>query len=397
MSRRVVIVGASAAGVAVAETLQRLAPDCEIVMVGDESDIAHDRPPLSKQLLQGVWQPGQAELLPPSRRQEMTAKLIFGRRATGLDAAGRELRLDDGATLTFDDLVIATGVHPRMLPGSHPKGVHVLRDLKDCESLRAAMLAAPQSRLAVVGGGFIGLEVAASARKMGYAVTVIEPDPGRLAARIGQTTSDRLLGLHRAQGVDFKLHVGVSGFTPDSNGNVRAVQLSDGSSIESSVVLVAIGCVPSVQWLSGSTLDISDGVICDEYCRAAPGIWAAGDVAMWRHVGLDRHIRVEHRLNATDQGMAVAGNIVGPLTPYTSTPFFWTDQYNIRLQLAGVITDGADETIEQLGAESFLHTFRVGGRLVAVMGWNAAKAMMPFRRELTLAGQAAAAQHKSTL
>jgi len=178
---------------------------------------------------------------------------------------------------------------------------------------------------------------------------------------------------------------------------VRAVQLSDGSSIESSVVLVAIGCVPSVQWLSGSTLDISDGVICDEYCRAAPGIWAAGDVAMWRHVGLDRHIRVEHRLNATDQGMAVAGNIVGPLTPYTSTPFFWTDQYNIRLQLAGVITDGADETIEQLGAESFLHTFRVGGRLVAVMGWNAAKAMMPFRRELTLAGQAAAAQHKSTL
>jgi len=391
MSGPIVIVGASAAGVATAEALQRLQSGREIILVGDEPSLAHDRPPLSKQVLDGAWTPEQAELLPPARREQLTARLLLGTRASALDSANRKLKLDDGSELDFQDLVIATGVRPRTLRSPTPKGVHVLRDMTDSLALRAAMLNSADRHIAIIGGGFIGLEVAATACKMGLAVTVIEPAPQVLAHKLGDQAAIRLRSMHADRGVSFKFDAGVAGYLTDETGRVTGLSLTDGSQVAASLVLLAIGCVPNVEWLAGSGVDISDGVICDEFCRAGPGIWATGDVAKWKHIGLGRHIRVEHRLNATEQGGTVATNIMGPLVPYTSTPFFWTDQFGVRLQLAGIIATGAEETVEQLGEASFLHTFRVGGRLMAVLGWNAAKAMMPYRRELSAANQRIAA------
>ncbi|HSV83240.1 MAG TPA: FAD-dependent oxidoreductase [Ramlibacter sp.] len=388
MSKRTVIVGASAAGVSTAEALQRLEPSREIILVGDESTLAHDRPPLSKQVLEGTWTPDQAQLLPPARREALRAELLLGKRAAGVDIRARRLSIDDGTQLSYDDLVIATGVRPRELHAPRPNGVHVLRTISECQALRAHLTEAKGGPLVIVGGGFIGLEVAATARKLGIAVTLVEPAPQALGRRIGAQAASRLMERHREQEVQFRLGTGVSGFAADSHGKVTAVLLADGSALEARVVLVAIGCVPNVEWLAGSGLDISDGVVCDEYCRAAPGVWAAGDVARWRHLASDRHMRIEHRLNATEQGSAVAANIIGPLQPYLPTPFFWTDQYAVKLQLAGTVSPDAEETVEHQGGDSYLHTYRADGRLVAVLGWNAARAMMPLRKELGIAARA---------
>ncbi len=381
---RIVVVGASAAGVATAETLHRLAPDREVVLIGDEPTLAHDRPPLSKQVLEGAWTPDRAELLPPFRREALKATLVLGKRAISVDISRREVRIDDGSALGYDDLVIATGVRPRRLPGDTPAGVHVLRDMADCLALRSAMQDCKDSRLVVIGGGFIGLEVASTARKLEVPVTVIEPAPQVLPLRMGQRAATRLIDLHVDRGVDFRFNVGVARFLADPHNRVSGLVLTDGTSLAATVVLTAIGCAPNVEWLAGTGLDLTDGVLCDEFCRAAEGIWAAGDVARWLHTGLGRHVRIEHRLNASEQGAAVAANIAGPLQPYAPTPFFWSDQYGVRVQLAGGILTGAEETVEQLNDDSYLHTFDSDGRLVGVLGWNAAKAMMPLRRQLAM-------------
>jgi NADPH-dependent 2,4-dienoyl-CoA reductase/sulfur reductase-like enzyme len=382
MHGRVLIVGASAAGVAAAEALQRLVPDREVLLLGDEDNLAHDRPPLSKQVLEGVWQPVQAQLLPPFRREALKAKLMLGRRATGVDIDRRRVRVDDGSSVAYDDLVVATGVRPRELPGGTPSGVYVLRNMADSLALREAILACNVSRLAIVGGGFIGLEVAATARKLSIPVTVIEPMPKLLGRRIGEASAQRLIDLHRQRGVDFRFNAGVAAIQQESGKRGATLTLTDGTTIAAGAVLVSIGCMPNVEWLAQSGLDISNGVLCDEYCQAAPHVWAAGDVARWLHAGLGRHVRVEHRMNASEQGAAVAANIAGERQKYLPTPFFWTDQYNVRLQLAGALSEGAHEEMQQLDDDSFLHTFRIDGRLVAALGWNAAKAMMPLRREL---------------
>ena len=213
-------------------------------------------------------------------------------------------------------------------------------------------------------------------------VPVIEPDAGALARRVGGAAAARLFTLHVGPGVQFRLGVGVSGLLADADDNVRGVALTDDSTIDAAAVLVAIDCAPDVEWLTGSAIDISDGVQCDEYCRAGPGIWAAGDVARWHHAGIGRRIRVEHRINASEQGAAVAANIVGPLRPYLSTPLFWTDRFDVKLQFVGAMPRDAEEAIEHLADDSWPHTFREQGRLAAALGWNAAKAMMPVRREL---------------
>jgi NADPH-dependent 2,4-dienoyl-CoA reductase/sulfur reductase-like enzyme len=293
------------------------------------------------------------------------------------------LTLDDGAVLPFDDLVIATGVRPRTLGGVTPRGVHVLRTLEQSMALRRAMLLGGRGHVVIVGGGFIGLEVAATARKLDVDVTIIEPNPGLLSSRLGSEAADRLRGLHGTHDVRMIIGTGVAGYLEDGNSTVRGLVLSDGTTFEASVVLLAIGSQPNVEWLAGSGLDVTDGVRCDATCLAAPGIWAAGDVARWYHAGLGREIRVEHRLNATEQGLVVAENLVGTPRAFTPTPFFWTDQYDARIQVAGLPTSDSEEHGEQLGPDSFLHSYSVEGRLTAVLGWNAAKAMMPLRRELT--------------
>lgn len=380
-SDRIVVVGASAGGVATAEGLRRLGYDGELIIVGGEPEIAHDRPPLSKQVLAGTWEPERAALLPPGRRDRIAASWRLGTAAIGLNTQQRVLTLDDGTTLAYNELVIATGVRPRPLPGGRLAGVHLLRTANDALALRSAIVA--ERRLVVVGAGFLGLEVAATARRLGAAVTVVEPVIEPLGSRLGRAAAARLVDLHRANGVEVRLGVSVGALEPDTAGHVRRILLDNGEWVDAPVILVAIGCAPNVEWLKDSILDISDGVACDEYCRAAPGVWAVGDVARWRHPLLHRSMRIEHRLNASEQGNAVAANITGRPAPYAPTPFFWTDHYHSKIQVAGIIDESAEERVLDLGQDnSFLHTYHVDGQLTAVLGWNAAKAMMPYRQKL---------------
>jgi NADPH-dependent 2,4-dienoyl-CoA reductase/sulfur reductase-like enzyme len=379
----VVIVGASAAGLSTAEALRRKHFDGQITIVGDEPCQAYDRPPLSKQILAGEWDADRARLFPPARVLRIGAELRLGHGATSADLAGHRVVLDNGEVLRYDELVIATGVRPRTLDGADADGVFVLRTLEHSQALAAAI--GRHRRMVIVGAGFLGLEVAATARKLGADVTVIEPLGAPLASRLGAYTAQRLLALHADRGVEVLAGVGVESLMLSGEaGGQRSngVRTTGGEVIDSPIVLIAIGCVPNVEWLSGSGLDLEDGVGCDAFCRAAPHVWAAGDVARWPHPGLDRHIRLEHRMNAPEQGAAVAANIMGAERAFAPVPFFWTDHYETKIQLAGVVPHGAVERSEVEDDHSFVRTFWADERLTGVVGWNAAKAMMPYRQAL---------------
>ncbi len=380
--KRVVIVGGSAAGLSTAEALRRFHFEGEIVVLEEEVGPAYDRPPLSKQVLAGDWDEEKAVLFPQTRVERIGADLRLRARATRLDAANRRIELHDGTEIVYDEVVIATGVRPRRLPGEDSADTHTLRTLADCRKLGEAIR--KHRRIAIVGAGFIGLEVAATARKLGAEATIVEPVQHPLADRLGTHTASRLIDLHASSGVDIRCGVGASAIarSTGSAGDVSGILTSDGNVVEAPVVLVAIGCVPNVEWLADAGLDLSNGVVCDAYCRAAPHVWAAGDIARWHHLGLARPLRVEHRMNASEQATVVAANIMGEERAFAPTPFFWTDHYDTKIQLAGVIVPEAEERAE-VGAgdeDSFVRTFWMGERLVGVLGWNAAKAMMPLRR-----------------
>ena len=383
--KRVVIVGGAAAGLASAESLRRNGHEGEIVIVGDEHDQSCDRPPLSKQLLSGQWAPEKAVLMPAARLERIGAVLRTGR-AVSLDVEGHQVGLSDGNVLDYDALVAATGVRPRTLPGAAVPGVHVLRTLEDSLTLRGTL--GEGRTLVIVGGGFLGLEVAATARKLGTDVTVVEPVPTPLASRLGTHTAERLLAEHADRGVLVRRGIGAAEIltTNGPGGPVAAgVRTTEGDELAADAVLVAIGSVPNVEWLTDSGIDTVDGVVCDSYCQAAPDVWAAGDVARWHHAGLGRSLRLEHRINATEQGQVVGRNIVGDSPEaFTPTPFFWTDHYEVKIQLAGVIPEGSLERTELDENGSVIRSFSVDGRLLGVVGWNAAKALIPYRRELDL-------------
>lgn len=390
MHEPVVIVGASVAGVATAEALRQLNPSREIVIVGEEVTIAHDRPPLSKQVLAGLWEPDRAKLLSEARLAKLRAELRLGRLAVGLDVSDRTLDLDNGERVRFSELVIATGARPRMLPLATHSGVFVLRNMTECQSLRAA-LSSPNARLAVVGGGLIGLEVAATARHLGVPTAVVEPFPQTLDKRLGKTAAARLIQLHRDWGATFYFARSVTSYCTGPAGHISGLELSDGSTIDATAVLVAIGCTPSVDWLRGSGLDIADGVLCNDYCQTAPHVWAVGDVCRWFHRGLGRHVRLEQRLNASQQAAIVAANIEGARRAYVASPFFWSDQYDVRLQVVGLIDKDARESVLAVGERSFLHEFYLDGELIAALSWNAAAEMAPLRQKIAANLNAAAA------
>jgi NADPH-dependent 2,4-dienoyl-CoA reductase/sulfur reductase-like enzyme len=406
-SANVVIVGAGAAGFSVAESLRSEGFVGPIQIVGDEPGAPYDRPPLSKQVLAGTWAPEKADLLPQRRIDALDAELILGTSARSLDPVQQVVLLADGRQLAYSDLVIATGVRARELPHPDLANVHVLRTLEHALALRAGLVdsgAGPGLRLVVIGGGFLGLEAAASARMMGADVTVVEPVPGPpLAARIGEIAAGKLLDLHLERGVRILTGVGVTALSPSSvtfpvtpspyveaggepgrSEPVRAVHLTSGEVLDADLVLVAIGSEPCVGWLEGSGIRVDDGVVCDEYSRAAPNVWAAGDVARWLHLGLARHVRLEHRTNATEQGRCVAQNILGAGVAFRPVPFFWTDHFDVKVQLAGVLPAGAEGTVADgaVDGASFVLEFRVGAELVGVLGWNAARKMAPYRKLL---------------
>jgi NADPH-dependent 2,4-dienoyl-CoA reductase/sulfur reductase-like enzyme len=395
----IVVVGGGAAGISAVQALRREGYEDRVTLVGDEVHMPYDRPPLSKQILAGEWEPERAGLIPPARLEGLDAELLLGTAAASLDVAAHRLTLADERTIAYSSIVLATGVHPRALFGHDVEGVVVLRTMPQALELQA-LLREPGRRLVVVGGGFLGLEVAATASKMGAEVIVVEPVPGPpLASRIGPIAAPKLADLHRERGVEVRTGVGVAavetdagtiavgepaGAEPSRRARVRAVALTDGSVLEADVVLVAIGSSPAVGWLAGSGVELDDGIVCDEFCAAGDDVWAAGDIARWLHLGLDRRVRLEHRTNANEQATAVAANLLGGRRPYTPVPFFWTDQHGTKIQLAGFMPPDAEVEVVEGAADSdsFVQEIRQADRLVGVLGWNAGRALGKRRGEL---------------
>ena len=378
----ILIVGGGAAGLAAVETLRSQGYAGALTMVCDEPELPYDRPPLSKQVLTGAWDVDRTRFREAAHYADLGIRLVRGR-AGALDADGRTVYLSDGYPLRFDGLIIATGVRPRRLPGGHDlAGVHVLRDHPDVAALRGAFASAPA--VVIVGGGFLGMEVAAAARGLGLDVTVIEPLAQPMIRQVGPVIGAEVARLHREHGVDLRTGIGVSGLEGD-RGTVTGVALTDGSVVPADCVLVSIGAVPATDWLRTSGLAIGDGVECDEFCRAAPGIYAAGDVASWVNPRYQRRMRIEHRMNATEQGTAAAVNLLkGDVQPFAPVPYFWSDQYNVKLQVHGHLSDGAEIAIEDGSPADgkFVALFRKDGAPIAVLGWNSPARLIRYRKLL---------------
>jgi 3-phenylpropionate/trans-cinnamate dioxygenase ferredoxin reductase subunit len=373
---RIVVVGASAAGASAAHALRAAGYGGALALVGEESDLPYDRPPLSKQALLGPWQPEKLQLINAAGYSEMAIDLVLGSRAVQLDLDQRTVRLSDGERLAFDGLIIATGSSPRMLPSlSAAVNVHSLRTTGDAMKLRQ-VFEKKNARLAVIGAGFVGTELAATARMAGLSVTLIDSAANPLEARLGPTVGKLLTQLHRAQGVDLRMGVSMEGAVGSLPGQrIEALRLSDGSMVECDAVVVAIGAAPNIDWLKNSGLQLGNGVECDSFCRVAEGIYAAGDVAEWLHPGYGRRLRIEHRTNAAEQAVAAAKNMLGANTPYAPMPFFWSDQYEAKLQMHGVVSHTNDVRVLHgtLDDARFALGFYAHESLTGVLSWGAPK------------------------
>jgi NADPH-dependent 2,4-dienoyl-CoA reductase/sulfur reductase-like enzyme len=379
---RVVVAGASAAGLATVEALRRKGFDGELILLGAEANPPYDRPPLSKQVLSGAWEPDRARLRTPDALSSLDVELVLGDPAAGLDAGTRVVRTASGREFAADAVVVATGVRPRRFTGQDAlSGVHVLRTLEDALALRADLLAA--GRLVVVGDGVLGAEIAATARSLGVDVTLAGPQATPLESQFGPFVGGLLTALHTAHGVRLRLGTAVTGLD-SRDGRVTGVRLDGGEVLPADVVVVAIGSDPAIGWLAGSGLTFGNGVLCDSRCRAAPGIYAAGDIACWHHEGLGAPLRLENRTNATEQGIAVAGAILGEDRPYVPVPYFWTDQYDVKIQVHGVLHPAAEVSVVDgdPAAGRFVARYRRGGATVGVLGWNMPKQIRSRRPEV---------------
>ncbi len=369
------VVGASLAGVRAAETLRADGFTGPITVVGDEPHQPYDRPPLSKDVLTAAEPPELS--LRAARDLDVTWAL--GVAAAGLDVDGRTVHLADGRDLAYDGLVLACGARARTLPGTeHLDRVTALRTLDDARALRQALDDGVQ-RVLVVGAGFIGAEVAASCRARGVDVVMVEPLAQPLARILGDAVGSMVADLHRANGVDVRLGVGVAsvastGDGPDGGGSEAGpgieVELTDGSRERFDQVVVGIGVVPNTGWLEGSGLTLDDGVVCDETTLAAPGVVAAGDVARWPNPLFGELMRVEHWEHALDMGAHAARRLLTPDgqgSPYAPVPWFWSDQYDRKLQMAGRVRP-TDDVVVVAGSVADLRFCALYGRAGKVSG-----------------------------
>ncbi|WP_080696667.1 NAD(P)/FAD-dependent oxidoreductase [Mycobacterium asiaticum] len=377
----IVIVGGGLAAARTAEQLRRAEYAGPITIVSDEVHLPYDRPPLSKEVLRA--EVDDVALKPREWYDEKNITLRLGAAATGIDTAAKTVTLADGTSLGYDELVIATGLVPRRIP-SFPDldGIRVLRSFDECMALRTH--ASSAKKAVVVGAGFIGCEVAASLRGLGVEVTLVEPQPTPLASVLGEQIGELVTRLHRDEGVDVRTGLGVAEVR--GTGHVDSVVLSDGTEISADLVVVGIGSHPATDWLTGSGIEVANGVVCDEAGRtSAPNVWALGDVASWRDA-TGHQARVEHWSNVADQARVVVPAMLGREVPTSVVvPYFWSDQYDIKIQCLG--EPEATDTVHLIedDGRKFLAYYERDGVLVGVVGGGLPGKVMKVRGKIAAA------------
>ncbi len=374
------IVGGGLAGATAAQTLREEGFDGEVVLLGDEPHRPYERPPLSKEYLQGKSPRDKVFVHPEGWYAEHNVDLRLGVNATGLDLRARRLLTSDGASVQYDSLLVATGSTPRRLavPGAGLDGVLYLRGLDDSDRIRAAFAARPS--VVIIGAGWIGLETAAAARVAGLSVTVLEQAAAPLARILGSRMSAVFSQLHRDNGVDLRCGVTISELTGTS-GHVTGVRLGDGTDIEADLVLVGVGISPETSLAETAGLAIGNGVTVDEHLRTSdPDVYAAGDVADAFHPLLGHRLRVEHWANARRQGAVAARSMLGQDAVYARLPYFFSDQYDLGMEYTGYVDPGEVEDVVVRGdlpGRQFVAFWLVDGRVRAGMSVNVWDATEP--------------------
>ncbi|MFF4954879.1 NAD(P)/FAD-dependent oxidoreductase [Streptomyces chattanoogensis] len=377
---RIVVVGASLAGLRAAEALRDEGFEGDLTLIGDEPYAPYDRPPLSKAVLSG-WLPTDHTVLP--RARNIDARWLLGTPANGVDLRARRVELADGREVPYDRLLIATGTRARPWPqqlGGALHGVHVLRSRDDADRLRAALAAGP-GRVLVIGAGFTGGEVASVCRDLGLDVTVTQRGGTPLLSALGGVIGSAVTGWYRDAGVDLRLGTTVRALEGDARGRLRRAALSDGSVVEAEVAVVAAGALANTEWLTGSGLAADDrGVVCDAACRAladdgtpVADVFVAGDVARWPHpLHPGQLLRLDHWDNAVAQARTAAHNMVhGSRAPRTHRPLpaFWSNQFGVNLKCVGLpsLADQVVVTQGSLDERRFVAAYGRRGRLVAAV------------------------------
>ncbi|MCZ7467927.1 FAD-dependent oxidoreductase [Agrobacterium sp. O3.4] len=382
MTGRLVIVGAGQAAFALAAKLRALKDERPITIIGSEDAYPYQRPPLSKKYLLGEMSFDRLMFRPQEWYADNNVDIRLSTWVEDIDRRAKTVRMQDGSTLAYDKLVLATGAAPRLLPasiGGDLEGVLTVRDKRDADRLMEEMK--PGRRLLVIGGGYIGLEAAAVARKLGLDVTLIEMADRILQRVAAKETADIMRGIHQANGVSIREKTGLVRLV-GMDGRVAAAELSDGSMLDVDFVIVGIGVTPNDRLARESGLDVGNGIVVDNHTRTSDrDIHAVGDCALlpWR----GQHVRLESVQNAVDQAEATAAVLAGTETAYEAKPWFWSDQYEVKLQIAG-FNLGYDETVLRPGARegSWSVWYFRDGRFVAVDAVNDAKAYVAGKKLL---------------
>ncbi|HSP39702.1 MAG TPA: FAD-dependent oxidoreductase [Frankiaceae bacterium] len=373
-----VVVGASLAGLRAVEAARKAGYDGPLVLVGAEEHLPYDRPPLSKAFLdEGNAAPEQTTFKTEEELAELDVELRLGAPATGLDTEAREVLLGS-ERLPYRGLVIATGAHARPLPGEKLAGVHLLRTIDDARKIRCALEAG--ARTVVVGGGFIGSEVASAARKRGRQVTIVEMAPMPLTRAVGKQMAAACAGLHARNGTELRCGIAVDRIEGD--GQVERVVLSDGTALAADLVVVGTGAVPATEWLGESGLTLDDGIVCDEtLATGAPGVYAAGDVARWTNPLFGEQMRLEHWTSAAEQGGRAARNALDPdaASAYSTVPYFWSDWCQDRLQMVGLADADEVRVLGDVEDDKWLALYRRGNLLTGTLGLNMQGKIMKYR------------------
>jgi 3-phenylpropionate/trans-cinnamate dioxygenase ferredoxin reductase component len=368
-----VIVGASLAGAKAAQTLREEGFAGPVVLIGQESELPYERPPLSKDYLLGKAERETIYVHPAGWYAEHEVDLRLGVPVTGIDAVAHEVTLDDGSRVGYAKLLLTTGSTPRRLPvtGAGAGGVLYLRRVGDSDQIKEAFQTA--SRVAVIGAGWIGLETAAAARTAGVEVTVLEAAELPLLRVLGREAAQVFAGLHRDHGIDLRFGVQVGQITALGR-RVGGVRLADGTFISADAVIAGIGITPNVRLAGAAGLQVGDGITTDARLRTSdPDIYAAGDVAYAYHPLLSRHIRVEHWYNALHQPQTAAKAMLGQDVAYDRVPYFYTDQYDLSMEYAGYVEPGGYDRVVFRGdvqRREFIAFWLAGGRVLAGMNVN---------------------------